>query len=82
MARTFKDSRLGKSARKHPEKSNAKKFKDRKQWLSSRFNSDDFCPSCGSHTSFSDGFLVCTDCNWSTFETQELDFSYPSVRAA
>jgi hypothetical protein len=75
MSRTLKDSK--------PTKEN--KMKKQNDLISQKYlthkqngfcaNSDEeVCPECGGLINFTNGFLLCTDCEWSTFETEELNF--------
>ena len=77
MSRTLKDTRAAKEIRK--EKGNdpvSQKYQNAKRngFLFKSYE-EDYCPECGGLTDFTNGFLVCTDCNWSTFETKELNFT-------
>ena len=76
MSRTLKDTRASKELRKSKIKEpTSQKFqKAKRNGFFSECSDDDLCPDCGGLTNFTNGFLVCTECNWSTFETEELSF--------
>ena len=76
MSRTLKDTRAAKQFRREKNKVPVvQKYQKAKRngFLSTNYE-EDYCPECGGLTDFTNGFLVCTDCNWSTFETKELNF--------
>lgn len=76
MSRTIKDTRSAKEKqRKEPADPIQQKYKAAKRnGFFTSLCEEDLCPECGGLTSFNNGFLVCMDCNWSTFETEELNF--------
>ena len=75
MSRTLKDTRAFKLIKSRQNKDPIQqKYKSRKRDLQGTALEDDCCPECSAFTNFTNGFLVCTDCNWSTFETEELNF--------
>ena len=75
MSRTHKDTRVFKllNSRPNPDPLQ-KKYKNKKQDLHCSITDDDCCPKCAAFTNFTKGFLVCTECDWSNFETEELNF--------
>ena len=77
MSRTLKDTRVAKELRKSKinDPVSRKYRKAKRNGFLSCESDEDLCPECGGLTNFTNGFLVCTDCNWSTFETEELSFS-------
>ena len=84
MSRTLKDSRAAKEIRKQKTKDPVSR-KDQKVKRNGFFaanSEEDHCPECSGLTNFTNGFLVCTECNWSTFETEELSFMKPNFRMA
>jgi len=75
MSRTHKDTRAAKEIRrKRTDDPIQRKYKEAKRNASAALCDGDFCPECGGLTNFSSGFLTCSECNWSTFETEELNF--------
>ena len=75
MSRTNKDSRVFK-LQKSRQKTDSKirDYKMKKEDLRRQLSDEDYCPKCAAYTSFANGFLLCTKCEWSTFETEELNF--------
>lgn len=75
MSRTHKDSRAVRdSRRKCTSDQIQRKYKEAKRNAGASLCEDDFCPECGGFLNFDEGFLNCSECNWSTFETEELNF--------
>lgn len=75
MSRTLKDKREMKVAHSlKQEKPIHQKYRKFKQEGSYDWG-EDLCPECGGITDFQNGFLTCTECNWSTFETEDLMFN-------
>ena len=84
MSRTIKDMRATKVARPtKTEKLIRHRYREAKR--NGFFNSpsdEDHCPECGGLTNFHNGFLTCSECNWSTFETEELFFGPFELKSA
>lgn len=76
MSRTLKDTRANKELRQSKtEEPTKRRYQKAKQNGFHVVQSDeDLCPECGGLVNFNHGFLTCTECNWSTFETDELNF--------
>jgi hypothetical protein len=84
MSRTRKDLRVQKAlSRKNscePLKTSFLRLKSGRTPF--RIHEEDFCPDCGGLTNFQSGFLTCAECNWSTFETEEINFNNLTFRPA
>jgi hypothetical protein len=76
MSRTIKDMRATKVARPSKEEEPVRQSyrKAKRNGFFSSSSDEDHCPECGGLTNFQNGFLTCSECNWSTFETEELCF--------
>jgi len=76
MSRTIKDARPTKEKRRRRQRkpSLTRRYRNVKERGFTNASEEDYCPACGGVTSYSNGYLTCDECNWSTFETLELNF--------